>query len=94
MKWTHMLESAYPDTGVSPSGTKASVFDTDIRWFESSYPNQFGEMFSLNSPIFYFQFSRYFSHLLYRGRLAPIILFSIISLLYLYIIIMNKRNLK
>ena len=26
-------------TGVSPSG-KATVFDTVIRWFESSYPNQ------------------------------------------------------
>ena len=29
-KWTHMLESTYPDTGVSPRG-KASDFDSDMR---------------------------------------------------------------
>ena len=28
-KWTHMLESTYPDTGISPRG-KASDFDSDI----------------------------------------------------------------
>ena len=37
-------------TGVSPSG-KATVFDTVIRWFESSYPSQ-NRQVARNSDLF------------------------------------------
>lgn len=39
-KYKDRLHAIQPNTGASPSG-KASAFDADIRWFESSRPCHF-----------------------------------------------------